>query len=395
MGLTVFQVLDKAMEVGGTDLAGKDLVGSAKGANPVLAEMCISGLLEKTAAKSPKYTLTPKGREAWEQEASEDRRRQVKRHDQERRQQAVAQFLSVVEKKQGKALTRAELSRLPITIRQEACDHKLIEPGEKASSFRLLPAGEELLLAQRPIGDQLQRLRQQHQQMVAQWRAIQKTLGQELERAGSQKLETAGEYLAERGAAACQAFDATLADLGGLATVAEAARQLRAEVEEATRQARQVVEAEQTRLADLESRLRRESGQQREQLEAFERQLEMRLVDVARRLGEARPGVSDSRSPQPDGQPSEAALWEATRSAYERLRQETLRIGGIVKVPELTDAVMRVGNGLVPAAFHNLLQKWQQEDRLTLQLCNDPRLEPRSAEGISSPRGLLFYVQMR
>jgi hypothetical protein len=88
-------------------------------------------------------------------------------------------------------------------------------------------------------------------------------------------------------------------------------------------------------------------------------------------------------------------VWDATHRAYDHLRRETIRIGGIVKVPELTDAVQKAVPGLTPAAFHDLLQKWQQEDRLTLQLCNDPRLEPRAAEGIQSPRGLLFYVQMR
>jgi hypothetical protein len=32
---------------------------------------------------------------------------------------------------------------------------------------------------------------------------------------------------------------------------------------------------------------------------------------------------------------------------------------------------------------------------LVLQVCNDPHFEPRSAEGIPSSRGLLFYVEMK
>jgi hypothetical protein len=395
MAPTVFQLLDKAIEAGGTGLAGKDLVGTGKAATTLLDEACSSGLLERTAGRGPKYTVTARGREAWEQQAPEERRRQVQERQRQQQRGKLVEFLALVEKKQGKALTRTELPRFPAPIRQEACDRQLVEPGPRDNSYRLLPGGEEMLLAERPVEEQLQRLRRLHQEVVALWRAAQQRLGQEVEGAGSQTLRAAGEQLAERGASACRTFDGALADLGGLAGVAEAGRQLRAEVDAASRQARQAVEAEKARLADLEARLRQEAGRQREQLEAFEGRVEERLAEIARRLDTAKPGVPDSPPPRRNGPPSDAAMWEAARSAHERLRQENLRIGGIVKVPELTDAVLRAADGLSPAAFHELLRRWQQEDRLTLQLCNDPRLEPRAAEGIQSPRGLLFYVQMR
>jgi DNA-binding MarR family transcriptional regulator len=395
MGLTVFQVLDKAIEAGGTNLAGKDIAGTAKAAASLLDEMSSSGLLDKSAGRSPKYTVTPKGREAWEREAPEDRRRQVERQEKERRRQAMADFLAAVEKKQGKALTRTELPRFPVSVRQEACDRKLVEPGAKENSYRLLPAGEEMLLAGRPVEEQLQTLRHLHQKLAAQWRAAQQRLGHDLQEAGSQALQSAGDQLAERGTAACRAFDAALAELGGLGVVAEAARQLRAEVESASQQAQQAVEAEKARLADLESRLKQEATQQRDELGSFERRVEERLAEVARSLEAAKQGGPEPLPAQRNGPPSDAAAWEAARAAHERLRQESLRIGGIVKVPDLSDAVTRAIPELTPAAFHDLLRKWQQDDKLTLQLCNDPRLEPRAAEGIQSPRGLLFYVQMR
>jgi hypothetical protein len=395
VGLTVFQALDKAIDAGGTSLAGKDIAGTGRPATALLDEMCSSGFLEKTAGRSPKYAVTAKGREAWEREVPEDRRRQVQELQRQQQRKTLVEFLAFVEKKEGKPLTRTELPRFPEPLRQQACDEKFVEPGTKAKSYLLLPAGVETLLAEQPVEEQLQRLRQLHRQVVTQWRTAQQRLAQELAGASGQALQAAGEQLAERGAAACRAFETALADLSGLAGVAEAARQVRAEVDAASQQARQAVEMETARLADLEARLRQEAGQQREQLGAFERLVEERLAEVARRLEAPRSAASNSPSPQPNGPPSAPAVWEAARAAHEKLRQETLPIGGIVKVPDLTEAVLRAVPGLLPASFHEMLRGWQQEDKLTLQLCNDPRLEPKAAEGIQSPRGLLFYVQMR
>ena len=67
----------------------------------------------------------------------------------------------------------------------------------------------------------------------------------------------------------------------------------------------------------------------------------------------------------------------------------------LIKVPNLTDRVRAEVPGVTAARFHDLLRLWQSEDRLVLQVCNDPHVEPRSAEGIPSSRGLLFYVEMK
>jgi hypothetical protein len=394
VGLTIFEALDKAIEAGGTALASKDIVGSAKGANVLVDEMCSSGLLEKTAAKSPKYTVTAKGRETWERDASEDRRLQLQQREQVQRHQALAEFLAVVAKKQGKALTKSELPRFPDAVRQEACDRKLVGAGDKESSYCLLADGEEFLLTQRPVEQQLEELRHLHREMTTKLRAVHGRLGQELDGSGGQALQAAAEHLAQRGADAIRAFDSALAALGSLAGIADAVRQVRTEIESASRQAHQVVIAERSRLAEIEARLREETSRQQEQLESFERRTEARLADIARKLESA--GSSVVKPPaERGGTPPEAVVWQAVRASHERLRQENLRIGGIVKVPDLTDAVLRTVEGISATALHELLKKWQQEDKLTLQLCNDPRLEPRAAEGINSPRGLLFYIQMR
>jgi hypothetical protein len=382
MGLTVFEVLDEAIEAGGANLAGKDIAAKGKSADSTLLnDMCSSGLLEKTT-KGSKYTVTIKGREAWEKEATEDRVRQIREEDQWRQRQALVQFLACVAKKQEKALTKTEAGHFPDSLRQQASDQKLVEPGTTKGSYRLLSVGKNMLRTF-PAEEQLKQLRQQHQQTVALWQARQQWLSQELAEMGSRGLQVAVDQVAVRSRTAFQTFEAILTELGGIHSLLIAGQQVRAEFQ-----------AEKARIENLETRLRQEAQQHSEQLEALDRRVAERLDDLARRMEADRATVVEKPLPHEIGL-AEATVWEFTRRAHEHLRQETIRIGGIVKVPELTDAVSRDVPGLTPAAFHDLLRKWQQEDKLTLQLCNDPRLEPRANAGIQSPRGLLFYVQMR
>jgi hypothetical protein len=403
MGLTAFEALDKAIEAGGKNLAGTAVAGKGAPATRLLDEMCESGWLEKTPGRTPKFTVTTQGRETWEQQAGEDRLRQVRERERQKRRQEMVAFLEFVKTKPDKALGTKDLSRFDEALRQQAGEQKLVEPGTKEKSYRLLPAGTEMILAEQPVEKQLEELQRLHGELVARWRAAQLRLGQDLEKASSHTLQAAVEQLAERGTSACQAFDTAVAELGGLAVVAAAATPLRAEIDAALAQAKQTVNAETARLAELESRLRQEAGEQQEQLKAFELRVQERLADVAGKLSAgpaAAPAPPPPAVPEPaahtrNGTPAEAVVWEAARLAYEQVRQENLRIGGIVKIPDLIDVVRRTVPDLPPGTFHDLLRKWQQEDRLTLQLCDDPRMESRTDEGIQSPRGLLFYVQIR
>jgi hypothetical protein len=396
---TAFQALDKAIEAGGSNLGSKTLAGSGKAASEILNELCASGFLSKAGGKTAKYSVTPEGRAVWEKEAPPERLRQQQERDREQQKKSLVELISLVQQKQGKTFSKTETTRFSASLRQDACDRKLVELGAKANSYRLMPAGEELLQSDQPLDRQLQRLRQLQQQTVAQWRAAQQRLHQALESMGSpvsQSVQAAADELTGRANQVFQQFDHALVELGAFPVLLTAARQLRQEAEMACQEAVQRLESEKNRLAELEARLNQSAEQQREQLAEFERRLRERLDDLAARL--AAGGKSDSEpTKQPDGSvvPSDDAVWEATWRAGESLRQATLRIGGIIKIPELTDGVRKVFPDLGVAAFHDLLQRWQQEDRLTLQLCNDPRLEPRAAEGIPSSRGLLFYVQIR
>lgn len=384
MAVTAFQVLDKAI-ASDSPLGKSALIGKGKDGDKLLEELCQSGCLSKSAGSSPKYNLTPHGREVWQGEAPPERRQQVQAEQQRKQREKLIAFLRLVEKNNGKGLSKPEQQRYPESLLQDAVNRKLVETGAKAYSYRLLPTGEEMLLSELPVEKQLQRLRELQSRMVAPLRAIHRQFEEELTGLDGEALpdvRSAQTELRDRGEQASQAFDALLTGLSAFPLLLSAAQRL---------------QARQRQLNDQEARLLQSLQEQRKQLEAFEQRMQERFHEwssTQRTTAENAPSVPPAHA-EAVSPPQDAAVWEAARTAANLLKQETFRLGGIVKVPELTDAVRRTFPDLAPAALHELLRKWQQEDRLTLQLCNDPRLESRAAEGIATPRGLLFYVQLR
>lgn len=66
-----------------------------------------------------------------------------------------------------------------------------------------------------------------------------------------------------------------------------------------------------------------------------------------------------------------------------------------ITVPEVTDKLKAKIPGLTTEHVHQTLHEASQQDRLTLQLVNDVRLEPRAKEMIHTDTGVLGYVQWR
>ena len=89
----------------------------------------------------------------------------------------------------------------------------------------------------------------------------------------------------------------------------------------------------------------------------------------------------------------EESVYDAMSEGYDRLKQQDMRINGIVKIPELHDEVKKRIPNLSREDFHNLLAKWKQDDRLSLQVVNDRHLEPRSDEAFIDGHKNLFYIR--
>lgn len=132
--------------------------------------------------------------------------------------------------------------------------------------------------------------------------------------------------------------------------------------------------------------------------------------DLARALDARTAGKGAEAPPAPAplaepaaSAPDEPKVWESFRRAEQAERKRgAANETSNVKVPELFDHVRAEHPGLTTEQFHSLLQKWQDEDRLTLQAVNDPSAEPRAGEMLRIPvddrtgrGGTMGYVDLR
>jgi ribosomal protein S19E (S16A) len=155
MDEAAFKVLDAAVEAGGRDLPGKTIAGG-KAEKAALEQLCAAGHLSEAKKK---YTVTPEGRTAWEQQAPEERRQQVRhreqqqeherqeRERQERERTEAARFrvLDAAVEGGGSNLDRETITgadkkdRAATALLQELCTAGLLR--EEKKKFTLTPEG--------------------------------------------------------------------------------------------------------------------------------------------------------------------------------------------------------------------------------------------------------------
>jgi len=366
------QILDRAMRGGGENLT-KSVAGKGAEAAARLEALSAEGYFEK---KKTKYALTEKGRRACE------------KGQRLLRNEALVEFLAAVEKKQGKAFTAKELSKYPDDVRNEAVAKTLVEDNEKPNTFKLMSAGKATLLAREPLEKQVAALRELQQQASELWDAGLKRVEQELK--GLDRDGTGGiaASLRERVRQARSEYESAIEELRVFDVLAGASQRLQEQITQASQEALREVQTREEQVRGIAAELRSQADTYRQQLDAHIAALKERLRQAASERIEAR---ADSSIPPT---PSEEQLLEATGEAYDRLHKANLRLGGIVKIPELYDEIRQRVPGLDLTKFHDRLLKWRDEDRLVLQVCNNPDAEPRAKEGIETSKGLLFYVRM-
>ena len=86
------------------------------------------------------------------------------------------------------------------------------------------------------------------------------------------------------------------------------------------------------------------------------------------------------------------AVWETTQREYERLKSN--RSGKSVKLPQLTDAVADALPSLSRPTFLEYMMDWHEKQKLHLGVLNKLSDDDRHSEGIRTPGGMLFYVDM-
>jgi predicted transcriptional regulator len=385
------------MEAGGQKFARGVVVGdlAKKAADALLADLGKQGYIRKDGSK---FTITEEGRQAWERRASEARK-------QELADRVVAEFLAVVVKQNGKALTASQRQRFNEGfIKRVQADELVVEAG--ANKYKLSSKGEEFLEAREPLEGQLKRLRSATQDLLKAPQALLQRLAKETEKLAeggairSAFVEARAAIQGEVERAQAE-FERSLDGLQAFASLIAAAQAFNKALPAAVSGALERINAEAERVQKLEAELRQTADQFREQLGQARQQMERRASAVeekarAEQKPEGAGGTTTAPSSATAAEPaSDEAIWQATRRAYEQLEQRFKMTTELIKVPNLTDIVRAEVPGLTVPRFHDLLQRWQSEDRLVLQVCNDPHFEPRAAEGIPSSRGLLFYVEMK
>jgi hypothetical protein len=371
MDKDVLAALHRAIEAGSKDLPEKVLTSlKAPEKEAFLKKLVEPGYVAK---KGKKYTVTEAGQAAYEAAPPEML--------EELKSGPLLDLLVLVKTKKGK-LTAGDRTKHQALI-AEATARGYLAPGEAANALVVLPEGELRLIARAEMGEQIQQLRPMLVGTETRVKALLQRLGQELPTAESE--ESLATRLMKEADAALFRLAEVIARVEAVTEVAQLGKQAQAKAEAVLEKVReelrqlqalhQIVEQERASLTDLEPRLG-----------AFLDRLE-KLEQTAPKPAEEKP-VPVPSAPTQSG-PSEEQVWEATRAAYAELVKESN-----VKIPELFDRVQVRFPGLQLKQYHDLLLKWKEQDRLTLQLCGHRDAEPRSSEGIEGLKGLYFYVQM-
>jgi hypothetical protein len=375
----LFAALDRMIEAGGQKLAKKVLVGdlAKKAADTLVTDLETHNYIHKDGKT---FSVMIEGRRAWEERASEPRKREIA-------DRPVAAFLEAVNTQNGKALSAAQKKTFrEDIIRQVQAEGLVIEVGAK--KYKLSPKGEAFLQAR-----DLERLRTATQDSLKAPQAFLRHLAEGIEKLAEGR--AIHSVFAEARAAIQTKLDQARADsersLDGLKALVNlvAAEEV---LHGAVTQALERIDAETERVRSLETELRHTAVKIQEELECARQQMEKSVAALEERARTTTVLTPTSVAP---AEPSDEAILQATRRTYGHLEQQFKVTGELIKIPNLADGVRVEVPGLTATRFHDLLQRWQREDRLVLQVCNDPHFEPRSAEGIPSARGLLFYVEMK
>lgn len=394
---TLFAALDRMIEAGGQKIAKGALIGSLakKPADGLLADLQKQGYIQKDGSK---FTLTEEGRRAWKNKASEARKLEVE-------EIAVTACLATMDKMKAKPLTAKPGQPFDEGIIQRVvAEAMVIDAG--ANKYRLSPKGEEFLKAREPLEQQLERLRTASEDLLKRPQVLLQRLARDAEQlaegeAVRSAFAEARAEIQEKVASAQTEFERALDGLQAFGSLIAAGQAFKKTLPAAVSGVLERMDAEAGRVQKLGEELRQTANQFRKELEQARQQMDQRAAAVEEKArAEKKTAHAGGTLPAPSrpaaAEPApDEVIWQALRQAYEQLEQQLKLTTELIKVPNLMDKVRAQVPGLTVARFHDLLQHWQRADRLVLQVCNNPHAEPRSAEGIQSSRGLLFYVEMK
>ncbi len=361
---------------------GKALTQAQKRQHPtqVAKEAEDSGFVEPAGAASA-YVLTNDGREALLANLSLEERDARLAQWKEDQDASLAEFVTIVQQRNGRPLTRAQLNRVAVGVIEEAVSRGFVAEQSKPDCYVLKPAAHRFQFARLPVDQQQKRLQQLRQDYESALAALVDRIDSDLKALSTvsdSSITAATDGLRIQAEEALGQLDSVVKDVGAVSRVSEVAQKARESVAKAAKEF-------ETRLTKSASAVTKAVEQQRDSLN--------RLRDEVEEKREVLHSAQSALPTEPThGQPDPTHLLQVTLEAYDRLARSDPASGGVVKIPDLYDAVLRRGEELTLKQFHQLLLGWEEDKRFILEVCNDPYLERRADEGILTGRGLLFYI---
>jgi hypothetical protein len=367
----VLDLIERSLMKGEVPLGAKELVGSGKQAAAALDSLVAGGLFEK---RGKGYVLTLRGRQRWGEEASPERQKQVNSN-------AMVALLKTVQARGGKALTAAELAKHERDNIERAKREGYLGDGPKLNSFVLLPKGQEFLLSQQPMAEQIAHLRHLHQQTMRSLGALTARIQQDLGSVSNQ-LQMAAAVAFDDTQQRLVSFAGRLDDLAMQGELAELATEVQRELGACRDAAIATIDAEAQRLQRCEQQLQSAIEEQHLQLSEYEKQLQSRIDRLS---GSSRQnnGRSCTENDGLQGSGQEASSLEET--IVERVEQcSPSNVPAPLTLSELLRDVKERHPNKTLGEFHEALRALYDARRV--------RLMPftRALASIPDPRSALF-----
>ncbi len=400
----ILEPLEKAIILGGTSLTKKAIGLSAKKAQLLFNELCQKQLLKESAKN--KYDVTSKGLEFWKKEVGHSRYEKIK-------EQVWEDFFQILKKKEGKKLNATESRNILPIWRKEAEETKLIkkkttntfllEPKGEKFLFERLPIDKQAVIKQEKLEEEFDSIEKQQKTFFTQLNSLKKMATDNLPQSAEiTKLNTeVASHLEKQVQKFKETFVDTMKEIRSTALFSMISETLQKEVQEANLKAIEQAEEYYQRTAEKIEETKQEFTQSCQALEenlsncketSLSKQNEI-LADIQSLQKKLKTeNVQEQRNANHF---DENSLFELLKKSYQSYCKKNPAYAGSMPIPNLFDELIKESKNLSLKDFHKMLIKWKKEQKLSLRVCNSPRLEPRSKEGIKSEYGILFYVRVK
>lgn len=406
----MLDALEQGILVGGQSLAPKDfgLKKTDSLFKLLLKEEYVVAEGEKT------FSITASGLKFWEMIRGNAYVQGIKN-------KAISSFLDSIQKeydsgrkKGGRGKAKAGPSLLQQWLDEAKLQQLFVEEDGR---LQVLPAGQDFLFSLLPVEEKIERRKTDYLQRLVSLEQDQSALAQEF--SGLQSQVAAGfglgkelekirdAVIAEMRCKAeeyTKAYENSLKTLSNLAQFMEGARKFQNQVRQESEVAAAKIEKNCQEALENLKKLEAQTIPRFSKLEGDILRLKDRLDKIGKEVEEWQLQTTSNARQQKKAQAaivptpktfSEEEIFQTMKAAHQKYCQDYPYWGDAVTIPDLFDSLKFRGILDSLPRFHQLLNKWWEERRISLRVCDRPSMEKRAQEGIPSGHGLLFYVYIK